>query len=67
MCGIEGSVLSEMFSDEFIHEIPRYLAAFSTAIRRLFVGQRWFGVTLSRWWFQKFLFSSLFGEDSHFD
>jgi len=23
MCGIEGSVLSEMFSDEFIHEIPR--------------------------------------------
>ena len=25
ICGIEGSVLSEMFSDEFLHEIPRYL------------------------------------------
>mmetsp|Transcript_16352 Transcript_16352/g.36018 ORF Transcript_16352/g.36018 Transcript_16352/m.36018 type:complete len:356 (+) Transcript_16352:22-1089(+) len=23
ICGIEGSVLSEMFSDEFLHEIPR--------------------------------------------
>ena len=22
---------------------------------------------LSRWWFQRFLFSPLFGDDSHFD
>lgn len=46
MCGIEGSVLSEMFSDEFIHEIPRYLAIFSAhggRKRWLFEVNRWFG------------------------
>ena len=25
-----------------------------------------FGLTMARWWFQIFLFSPLFGEDSHF-
>jgi len=27
----------------------------------------YFSLKLSRWWFQIFLFSPLFGEDSHFD